>query len=437
MHSGDLRGGRTSRRGFLKVAGLAGAGTLFGPRLVFGRQESPNEKLDLGIVGVANRGSANLGGVGGENIVALCDIDANYLAAAGERYPKAKHYSDFRRMIESEKLDGVVVSTADHTHALATAAALRAGMHVYCEKPLTHSVHEARVVAELAKEHGRITQMGTQIHAGENYRRVVELIRTRAIGAVREVHVICGKSWGGTDETWPRGEEVVPEHLRYDLWLGPRQGAPFHNAFLPGNWRRFWAFGGGTLGDMACHYMDLPFWALELRHPVHVRADGPPAHAHVAPTQMEAHWDFPARGDRPAVKMSWYDGGRRPAIFPELGLDGWNDGVLFVGDEGQLISNYGSHTLLPAEKFAEFTRPEPFLAPSIGHHAEWIAACKGKGETTCSFDYSGALTETVLLGAVAYRLGEGFDWNAGKLEAVGKPEVQRLIRHEYPAGWEL
>ncbi len=428
---------RTSRRGFLRAAGLVGAGAWLGPRLALG-QDSPSEKLNLGIIGVRNRGSANLHGVSSENIVALCDIDSNYLAAAGEQHPGATRYADFRRMLDREKLDAVVVSTPDHTHAVATAAALRAGLHVYCEKPLTHTVHEARVIAELARKHGRVTQMGTQIHAGDNYRRVVELIRTGAIGPVREVHVICGKSWGGDGKIWPRQEEEVPEHLRYDLWLGPRQEGPsYHKAFLPAQWRRYWTFGGGTLGDMACHYMDLPVWALELDHPVHVRADGPTPHPHVAPPSLEAHWKFPARGKRPAVNLSWYDGGRRPPMFAELGLDSWNDGVLFVGDEGHLISGYSNYALLPQEKYADFTPPEPFLAKSIGHHAEWIAACKGEGSTTCHFDYAGALTETVLLGEVAFRLGKDFEWDAAALEAKGLPEAQTLLRHEYPADWEL
>ena len=428
------KSGLTNRRSFLKATGLGGAGLLLGRRLSFG-QESPNEKLDIGIVGVANRGGANLDGVQGENIVALCDIDANYLAGAGERFPKAARYFDFRRMIDEEKLDAIVVSTPDHTHALATMAGLRAGMHVYCEKPLTHSVHEARVVAETAKKGGLVTQMGTQIHANSNYRRVVELVRSGAIGPVREVHVICGKAWGGVE--YPRGIEEVPEHLRYDLWLGPRQGMPFHQAFLPANWRCFWAFGTGTLGDMACHYMDLPFWALDLRHPTRVETEGPELHPHVAPGWLAVHWEFPARGDRAPVKLSWYDGGKRPAVFEELGLGDWHNGVLFLGDKGQLVADYGRYQLAPQASFVDFAPPAPSIPDSIGHYAEWIQACKSGGATTCNFDYSGALTETVLLGVAAYRLGEGFEWDAMNLVAKGRQEAEALIRHEYPKGWEL
>ncbi len=429
-----MKNGRTSRRGFLKATGLGGAGLLLGRRLTFG-QKSPNEKLDIGIVGVANRGGANLGGVQSQNIVALCDIDANYLAAAGERFPKAARYFDYRRMIDEEKLDAIVVSTPDHTHALATMAGLRAGMHVYCEKPLTHSVHEARVVAETAKKAGLATQMGTQIHANSNYRRVVELVRSGAIGPVREVNVICGKAWGGVE--YPQGVEEVPEHLRYDLWLGPRQGYPFHQAFLPANWRCFWAFGTGTLGDMACHYMDLPFWALDLRHPTKVETEGPTLHPKVAPGWLSVHWEFPARGERAPVKLSWYDGSKRPAVFEELGLGDWHNGVLFIGDKGQLMADYGRYQLAPQASFVDFQPPAPSIPDSIGHYAEWIQACKSGGETTCNFDYSGALTETVLLGVAAYRLGEGFEWDAKNLVAKGKPEAEALIRHEYPKGWEL
>jgi predicted dehydrogenase len=346
----------------------------------------------------------------------------------------AKFYHDFRHLIDQKGLDAVVIGTPDHTHAVATMAALNAGLHVYCEKPLTHTVSEARLVAATAAKKKRVTQMGTQIHAGSNYRRVVELIQTGAIGPVREVHVWCGRAYWGGD--YPKGEPV-PEGLHYELWLGPAPERPYHSSVIPFYWRNWWDFGGGTLADMACHHMDLPFWALKLRHPTKVAAEGLPPHPDSAPKWLIVQYEFPARKELPAVKLTWYHGEKRPTAFEEHKLPKWGDGSLFVGEKGMLLAGYDHHKLLPEEQYAHFEAPKPFIADSIGHHKEWVQACKTGGPTTCNFDYAGALTEAVLLGNVAYRVGRPLTWDAHKLKAVHEPEAEQYIQHHYRKPWKL
>jgi predicted dehydrogenase len=422
-----------SRRVFLSSMGALGAATFAFPAI--GRAGlSANEKLKIGVVGTSGRAASNIEGVQGEDIVAVCDIDDNLLDHAGSRFPNAKKYSDFRKMLEAGGLDAVVVSTADHVHAPATAMALRMGKHVYCEKPLSHSVFEARTVAELAAKAKVATQMGTQIHAEDNYRRVVELIQSGAIGPVRECHVWCGKSWSGGER--PTEMPPVPKSLHWDLWVGPAPMRPYSPIYQPANWRRWWDFGSGTLGDMACHYMDLPFWALNLKHPTSVESQGPPVHKETTPNWMVVNYEFPARGDMPAVKLSWSDGSKRPAILAAKKID-WGDGVLFIGDKGMLLADYGRRVLMPEVEFKDFKAPEPTIAKSIGHHAEWIAACKDGRPTTCNFTYSGALTESVLLGNVAFRTGKKLAWDATALKATGCPEADALLKREYRPGWTL
>lgn len=400
---------------------------------------SPNEKLNIGFVGTAGmRGGAHLGACRGENVYALCDVDEKNLAKSAAAFKPAKQYHDFREMIdkESETLDAVVVSTPDHIHAPAIARALKAGLHVYSEKPLTHTVGEAREIARLAAKHHRVTQMGTQIHAGTNYRRVVELVRSGAVGTVREAHVwLGGTPWWANDP--PKGGPP-PGHLHWDLWLGPAKERPYDPLYHPTKWRKWWAFGGGHLADMGCHYIDVVFWSLQLKHPLTAVAEGPKVHAEGAPKWLHVTWEFPAWGETAPLKLHWYHGDRRPEEYPAEKLGGWNGpGALFVGDKGLLVTNYGKYALLPEEKFKDFRAPEPWIPDSLGHHAEWIDACKKDGPTTCNFQYAGALTETVLLGNVAYRTGKKIDWDAAGLKARGVPEADALIRKEYRPGWEL
>jgi predicted dehydrogenase len=397
---------------------------------------APGDKLDLAVIGVGNRGAEDLEAVAGENVIALCDVDRDYLLAAAKLHKGARLYSDFRDLLKCEKLDAVVVATPDHTHAVATAAALRAGLDVYCEKPLTHSVAEARAIAELARSKRAVTQMGIQIHARDNYRRAVEIVRSGAIGPVRECHVFCnGKTWSGGER--PSDHPPVPATLRWDLWLGPAPERPYHPTYLPANWRRWWDFGGGTLSDMACHYMDLAFWALDLRHPTSIEAVGPPVDPETAPNGFRAHYQFDSRADQPACEVSWYDGASKPPVLATLGLSDWENGVLFIGDRGHLVADYDKWKIGPNDRFADFKPPMPAIPRSIGHHLEWIEACKHRDTTTCNFDYSGALTETVLLGNVAYRTGKRIEWDADRLVATNAPDAQRFIDPPYRSGWRI
>jgi predicted dehydrogenase len=425
-----------NRRDFLRVSTTAAvSGGLFS-QLAAQESSAVNNKLNIACIGTANRAGANIQGVQNENIVALCDVDKVYLDRCLARFPNARGYADYREMIdkEADRIDALVVSTADHNHAPATIRAIRKGKHVYCEKPLTHTVEESRIVAEAAKKYGVATQLGTQIHAGENYRRVVEIIQAGTIGDVREVHVWVGKGWGGGER--PEKVDVPPETLSWDLWLGPAPVRPFAaGRYHPAQWRRWWDFGQGTLGDMACHHMDLSFWALKLRHPTKCEAEGPPVHRETCPLGLTVHYEYPEREGLPPLQLTWYDGDRIPKEIHGQRVPG--AGTMFVGSEGMMYADYGQYRLFPAEKFKGFEPPEPTIPRSEGHHAEWIKACKEGTPTTCNFDYSGALTEAVLLGNVAYRTGKPLEWDAKTLTATNCPEASKYIAKEYRAGWEV
>jgi predicted dehydrogenase len=294
--------------------------------------------------------------------------------------------------------------------------------------------------------------MGTQIHAGDNYRRVVELIQTGAIGPVRDVHVWVSRAWGwqGSEEEAKRNGDIVtiqdrplethdvPKGLHWDLWLGPAPKRPFHSVYFPGpKWYRWWDFGNGTMSDLGSHWIDLPFWALNLDYPSTVLADGPAPHPEIAPASMQVRYEYGARDDRPAVNLTWYQGTNKPTLWTEKRIPRWSSGVLFVGDDGMLLSDYGKHVLLPEEQFADFARPEPFIPKSMGHHAEWIHACKTGDSTTCNFQYAGWLTEANHLGNVAYRTGKKLEWEPVSMSAPNAPEADPLIRREYREGWRL
>jgi len=427
-----------SRRQFLKASAASAAvlGTGVWTGTARAASGSPLEKLNIACIGTANRAAADINGLKQENIVALVDVDENYLNRAAANFPDARTYVDYREMLEQEagKIDAVMVGTPDHHHAPATIRALRAGLHVYCEKPLTHSVHESRVVAEEAQRQGVATQLGTQIHAGDNYRRVVEQIQAGRLGDVTEVHVWVGKGWGGGDR--PEGSQEPPPHLHWDLWLGPAPKRPYWpGTYHPGQWRRWWDFGQGTLGDMACHYMDLPFWALKLRHPTHCEAEGPPVHPETCPPGLVVRYRFPEREGLPPVALIWYDGNRIPKEVAGEKVPA--NGVMFVGTEGKMFANYTSYRLFPAEKFTNVPAPQQTIPPSIGHHLEWIQACKEGTPTTCNFDYSGALTEAVLLGNVSYRVGKALQWDAENLRATNCAEADKYIQKTYREGWEV
>jgi predicted dehydrogenase len=308
---------------------------------------------------------------------------------------------------------------------------------VYCEKPLGHSVEEARVVRDTYAEcKGKVaTQMGTQIHATDNYRRVVELVQGGAIGPVREAHVWCDRVGPGGDT--PEGSYPVPEHLSWDLWLGPAPDHAYNPAYLPGNltWNRYWHFGNGTLGDMGSHLIDLPYWALDLHEPTSAEAKGSEVHAVTCPTWLTVTWEHPARGDRPGVKLTWYDADKRPPSPAGIDLNQWGIGVLFIGDKGKLVADYAKHILLPSKDYREFVAPDIDIEPSLGHYQEWIHACKTGAPTLCNFEYSGALIEHNMLGTVAYRTGKKLEWDPKDLKTVNCPEADQFIRQERRQGW--
>lgn len=427
--------GSLSRREFLQAAIAAGTAVSSGPLLTPSASarepRSANEKLNLAVIGVAGRGGENLNGVAGETIAVLCDIDDQRLAAAGERFPGAKRIADYREVLEQPNLDGIVCSTPDHTHAVIVAAALRRGLPVYCEKPLTHSVHEARVLRQLNAKAGVPTQMGNQIHAGANYRRVVELVRSGVIGAIQRVHV-----WqGGGVRVFPHVKtSEPPKHVHYDLWVGPAPYRPYSDAHFHFNWRYWWDFGGGQLADFGCHFMDLPFWALELGAPTSIVAQGQKGHDgdNDCPMSLQVDYEFAARGDQPGVHLTWYHGGKMPA-----GAEVYKMGsaVLFEGTDGRLIADYGSHKLFLQE--GRTAAPvAPWITDSIGHHQEWLQAIRTNGPTSSHFEYAGNLTEAVHLGNVSYRAGKPIRWDARAMK-TDSAEADKFLKRDYREGWTL
>ncbi|MGQ0636419.1 MAG: Gfo/Idh/MocA family protein [Planctomycetaceae bacterium] len=439
-----------SRREFLRAALLAGTAlpasgwpARRARNVLAAEREGPNERLNLGIIGVAAKGEDNLNNVASENILVLCDIDAERLARASDRFPDARTCDDYRRVLDQPNLDGVVISAPDHMHAIPTAAAIRRGLAVYCEKPLTHTVFEARTIRDLAAQHKVVTQMGTQIHAENNYRRVVEIVKAGVVGPINRVHV-----WQGG--TVPACQRVAagkpPAHVNYDLWLGPAPYRPFHASHFHFKWRWWWDFGGGILADFGCHYMDLPFWALDLEHPLRVHCTrserGPDLDEHKQPArrdneppnQMQVEYWFPARGDQPPVQLTWYHGGWMPE-----GAEAYekNSAVLFEGTRGRLLADYFTHKVF-LQSGAEAGPVKPTIADSIGHWKEWLNAVKTGGTTTCRFDYAGALTEVVLLGNVSQRAGHKLlEWDAEKLVVRNDPQATALLHTEYRRGWTL
>jgi predicted dehydrogenase len=437
---------RISRRTFLGAA-LA---TAAAPAVLRGRNLA--DKLNIAMIGSGGRGAANLRGVASENIVALCDVDEKALDKAGAKYPEAKKFTDFRKLFDhANSFDAVVVSTCEHTHAFATMLALKHGKHVYCEKPLTYNIWESRRIREEAAKVKVATQMGIQIHATENYRHVVELVQAGAVGPVREAHVWVSRAWGlqspeaaqrnkdiVTVGERPRESQPVPAGLDWELWLGPAPARPFHSVYVPGpKWYRWWDFGNGTMSDLGSHWNDLPFWALKLKAPLTVQASGPPPHPEIAPASMTAVYEYGARGDLPAVKLTWHQGEDKPTIWKNGGIPKWDNGVLFVGDKGMLLADYSKHLLLPEKDFADFKRPEPTLPRVSNHYAEWIEACKAGKSPSADFQYSGCLTEANHLGNVAYRVGKKLEWDADKMRVTNAPEAEPFIRRDYRKGWEL
>ena len=373
-----------SRRNFLTASAAGIAAFTIIPRYVLGGQgyTPPSEKLDIACIGIGGRGRGNVAGVSGENIVALCDVDEKHAADSFEKYPKAKKYHDFRKMLEKQKnIDAVVVATPDHTHAPAAMMAIKMGKHVYCEKPLTHSVYEARRLTEAARKHNVATQMGVQLHATEALRLLVEMLQTGAIGKVHEVHLWSNKRQSrmmGTDR--PMKTPMVPTTLDWDLWLGPAPYRPYHPNYVPSLWRAWWDFGCGRLGDMGCHIIDPAFWALKLKYPKTIEAHSTPFNNETFPVASVVRYEFDARGDMPPVTVHWYSGGIYPWRPPELEQERNfpKEGGLYIGDKGKILAPHGAGPrLIPESKMKGFKPPEPFLPRGLSHHQEWLQACKG------------------------------------------------------------
>jgi len=419
------------------------------PRHVLGGAgyTAPSEKLNIAGIGVGGQGRGVVRHCKSENIVALCDVDEKYAAKAFREFPDAKRYKDFRVMLEKQKdIDAVIVATPDHMHAVISMTAIKMGKHVYCEKPLTHTIYEARKLTEAARETKVATQMGTQGHAHEGIRLICEWIADGAIGQAREVHTWTDRPKGW----WPQGVErptdtpPVPDTLDWDLWLGVAPERPYHPAYHPFAWRGWWDFGTGALGDMGCHIFDAPYWALKLGHPTSVEASSTEVNSETAPLASMVHYHFPARGDMPPVKLTWYDGGLKPARPPELEdgrpMGNENGGVLFVGDNGTIMAkdeNAQDPQLIPRSRMEAYKQPEKTIPRSTGHHREWIEACKGGKPAGANFDYAGPLTEVVLLGNVALRAGVKIYWDAPNMRITNVPEANGFLHTEYRQGWTL
>ncbi len=425
---------RITRREAGKSAALAGLAFYHGASArSITAAESPNEKLNLACIGVGGRGSANVGGVASENLVALVDVDEKRAGGAFAKHSGARRFTDYRRMLDAigHELDGVVISTPDHTHFHPAYYAMQLGLHVYLEKPLAHNVWETRTLTNLARENKLATQLGAQRHALTNMHRVVELIQAGAIGKVHQVHSWVGGSRGMPDIP---PEEPVPPTLDYDLWVGPARYRPYSSKICPYGWRFWWDFGTGETGNWGCHILDIPFWALGLRFPSRVDADGPEVDPMRTPKSMHAVFRFPDSNQGSPVELHWSHG--KPDVLTQHNLPAKGNNTLFIGEDGMLLCGFSGRKLYPEEKFSDFAPPEPTIPDSPGFHKEWIAACKGDQIATCNFDYSGPLAETVLLGNVAYRSG-GFDWDAESLGTGENKQAQKLIREVYRRGWEL
>ena len=435
---------------------------------------SPNGKINVAGIGIGGQGASDLSNMESENIVALCDVDQNHAAHVFKKYPQAKQFTDYRKMLEEMKeIDGVVIATPDHLHAFAAMEAIKHGKNVYCEKPLTHSVWEARQLAKAAREAKIATQMGNQGQASKETRQLCELVWSGVIGKVREAHIWTDRPSNGLfNEYWPQGisrpkdTPAVPATLDWDLWLGPAAARPYHPAYLPFKWRGWWDFGTGALGDIGCHSMDPVFRALKLGAPTTVQGASTRVNEETYPLGSMVTYQFPARQaaaqannvhvigmsgveagevDMPACKLIWYDGGLRPPrpdLLPE-GQKMGDNGKLLIGDKGFILSNV-NNSVFPEDCAKEAAAIKSQIPRSPGHYKEWIEACKGGKKPGSNFDWAGPLAEAVLLGNVALRVQLREDltlarlkWDSEQLKFTNLEDANKFIRTEYRAGWSL
>lgn len=450
-----------SRRAFLAATTtstlLAGMATRVNAAEVVPGKVSPNERLNVAGVGVGGMGKGNLDACTTENIVALCDVDDDYAAKTYAAFPNAKTFRDYRKMFDTmaKDIDAVIVATPDHTHAPISIAAMRAGKHVYCQKPLAHSVAEVRAMMAAAKESGVQTQMGNQGHSSEQIRELCEWVDSGVIGDIREVHAWSDRPVGG--DPWsnfpvvarPTDTPPVPDTLDWDLWLGPAPQRPYHPAYLPLTWRGWWDFGTGALGDMGCHILDPAFWALKLGAPTSVEATTThwekDISAETYPRASIVRYQFPARGAMVPLSLTWYDGRLLPPIprdfAPRQRFEG--NGALLVGDKGSLI--HGSHgagmlRVLPRGLGKSLEKPVQTL-PRVkdnAHEQDWIRACKDGNPASSHFEYGGALTEMVLLGVLAMRVKDTkLMWDGAAMQFTNNDEANALLNPPRREGWEL
>ncbi len=462
-----------NRRQFLRTASAAAAAVTVVPRHVLGgpRFVAPSAKVNIAIIGCGGQGRTNMRGLfplADAQIVAVADpiehddLEAFYFKGVAGRLPvkaeaekryaaktpnyRVAAYEDFRVMLEKEKaIDAVLCATPDHLHAYVSVLAMRQGKHVYCEKPLTHNVWEARLVAKVAKETGVATQMGNQGHSGNGIRQTCEWIWSGAIGDVREVHAWTNASrWSKRYTHGLPAEEPKPAGVNWDLWLGPRDPRPYSSAYTPVTWRDYWAFGTAPIGDFFCHNFDAPCWALDLKAPTSIEAYGAGGvDSEMAPPGGIYYYRFPARGKMPPVKFTWYDGGMRPpqpeGLEEDDQLGAGGNGTLFVGDKGLITCPgwAGDPRLLPGSRMDEFKRPPKTLPRSKGHHRDWLDACKGGSPASANFEYGAALTEIGLLGLVALRVGKKMEWDAVAMKSPNAPEADRYLKEGYRSGWAI
>lgn len=446
------------RRNFMTASAASAALAMGSPRLLRAApRRSANEKLNIAGVGVGGMGGHNLNVCGSENIVALCDVDAaGYAAGTIKKYPKAKLYKDFRVMLDKQKdIDAVIVATPDHSHAVIALAAMERGKHVYVQKPMAHSIEEARRMTESARKNKVMTQMGNQGHSGEGVRLICEWIRDGAIGAVRKVHAWTNRP------VWPQSVEVgrptdkpkAPASLDWDLWIGPAAMRPYHPTYHPGTWRAWCDFGTGSLGDLGCHIMDPAFWALKLKYPV--SAEGcistywkglwkktDPKNEQF-PRSTIVRYKFPARGDMPPVKLTWWDGGMMPPRPEQLEkgrrMGDSDGGMLFIGDKGVLMCGcYGrSPRLIPETRMKAYKRPARTIERvSGGHEQDWLRACKTGKPAGSNFDFAGPFTESVLMGNLAIRYpNRELLWDGKKMKVTNDKDANSYVRRAYRKGW--
>jgi predicted dehydrogenase len=438
---------QTSRRSFLAKAATASLAFQIVPRHVLGAGETPpSEKLNIAGVGIGGMGSGDVAGVASQNIVALCDVDQRALDGHAKQHPKARLHRDFRKMLETQKdIDAVVVATPDHQHAVVSIMAMKMGKHVHCQKPLTHSVYEARLMGKVAKEMKVATQMGNQGQAGEAPRLMCETIASGALGTVREIHAGSNRyppiSSRGVRR--PKERPPVPPELDWDLWLGPAPERPYHPTYHPFAWRSWWDFGTGVLGDIGCHQLSPVFKALKPGHPISIEASSsnhqcPPEIANeTAPLSSITRWTFPAEGDRAGFTITWWDGGLKPPRPEELDANrgfAEDDWLMIVGDKAKMYGN----RIIPESKAKEIGAPPRVLPRSPGHYVEWIEACKGGRPAGSNFvDHAAHLAEVVLLGNIAIRSKVKLLWDGPNLRFTNYEDANQLINPPYRSGWSV